>query len=72
MELRGIVPAPYRWRPREQTFVQEIVVNWLNIELACSVEIKPIVDQLSGWRNREVYNFVSGPNSYDWTVRFFQ
>ena len=54
-----IVPNPYRWNPPTPWTIQEIVVNWLAIEVHPRAEVKmPILQQMVGYRNREVYHFV--------------
>lgn len=69
--LGNIIPA--RWIPpdRPAKYDQEIVVHWLQMEAIADETLKghPIIQSLSRWRNREVYEWVT---SYDWTARMYQ
>lgn len=52
----------------------ETIDNWLDLEAIDGTALFqfPILSDLSGWRNCEVRDFISGPNSKDWTASIFQ
>lgn len=55
----SIVPKGYWWSYEPTWFIQEVIVNWLDIEVDQQAEQKmPILQQMIGFRNREVYSFV--------------
>ena len=66
--FRSLVPVYYRARIEPQTCQQEIILNWLDQELdPTAPDRMPILNDLSGWRNREVYYYVTYESS-DWTA----
>ena len=68
MELGwGWFPRIWRVRPNPAKFDQQVLVNWLDIEVP-GHEKHAILEDLSGWRNREVFEYI---RSYDWTARMY-
>jgi hypothetical protein len=66
----SIIPLPYTLPPREQVYVQQIIVNWLDQEIDPDAPRRmPILKKLTRWRNREVYYFIR--DSWDWTARLY-
>jgi len=61
---------PIRWQTwLNPTGYVEIIVNWLDVEVdQGKIRELPALTTLQGWRNREVYEYVRGPNSKDWTA----
>mgnify|MGYP001577330615 FL=1 len=65
---------PTRWiLPNwAQTYQQEVIVNWLEVELSQD-RLKPrqkvVLEGLKGWRNREVYYYIQ---DWDWTERMYR
>lgn len=58
-------PVWYHLPPKERAYEQLIVVNWLAVEVDQNAPKRmPVLDELRGWRNREVYCWVKG---FDWT-----
>lgn len=52
----------------------EEIENWLDVEAIDRDALFrfPIIDELSGWRRREVIAFLSGPWSKDWTAEIYR
>lgn len=68
-ELRGIIASPYQWPFYPTYVVQEVIVNWLDIEVDQQAEQKmPILQQMVGFRNREVYHFIHAYLADVWTA----
>ena len=71
-EFGGLIPVRWKipqWAP---SFVQFVLINWLEIQVplpVMSAAEEERLDDLTGWRNREVYNYIQ---SFDWTARMFQ
>lgn len=65
--IPGIIPA--RWVVPLNALKCEvfIVVNWLEVELPRPAPMQKL-DDLRGWRNREVYEFV---RTLDWTASMY-
>lgn len=59
-----LFPAIWRWE-KPQSYDQQIIVNWLDLEVDnLAPEQMPILHDLSGWRNREIWEYVK---TLDWT-----
>lgn len=57
-ELRGIVPVPWQIPPWIAVEVQ-VFTEWLEVEIEAHAEQRlPMLANISGWRNREVHEFV--------------
>ena len=70
MRLGSWFPVLYQLPPRERGYEQEIIVNWLQVEVDEDMPKRlPILDRLRGWRNREVYYYIQG---WDWTERMYR
>lgn len=68
-EFTVLFPKRWSWSPYSQLVIQEIVLNWLDVEVdPVFVAQHPILAELSGWRMREVWNYV---RNYDWTERLY-
>ena len=63
----NIIPARFvmRWLPL--SYQQEILVNWLDIEVPAKAPLHGL-EELRNWRNREVYAFIK---AWDWTAGMF-
>ena len=57
MELRGILPVKFWPPPKPTKYEQLVIVNWLATEVPHKA--MPILDELSRWRNREVYFWIA-------------
>ena len=69
LEFSGWLPVKYVPKQRPAKYEQQVIVNWLEMEVDPSAPMRmPVLTNLSGWRNREVYYFVHG---YDWTAQMF-
>ena len=67
--LRALLPTQYQARVWERSYQQEVVVNWLEIEVdADAPKRMPVLYDLKGWRNIEVYCYVRYEMP-DWTAR---
>jgi hypothetical protein len=65
----SLFPTWYKARMPEPKQEEFIFYNWLNVEVDEDHLFKiPTIFNLTGWRNKEVYEFVRGPGSKDWTV----
>jgi hypothetical protein len=67
--LSGIIPARWIVPIRPTKAEQEILINWLAVEVPATGVVAAKAGVLSGWRNREVYWYVKG---LDWTARMFE
>lgn len=70
---RSLIPARFI-SDSQPKYDQEIVVHWLEQEVHCNDRdgtLKPVLDRLRGWRNREVYVYIK-VTSDDWWSRFFE
>lgn len=47
-----------------QIVIQIIIMDWLMQEVAADPELMVQAELLTGWRNREVYEYIK---SFDWT-----
>lgn len=57
--MDNILPKSYWWDSDAPWFVQEIIVHWLDLEVDDLAEEKmPILQQMIGFRNREVHDYV--------------
>jgi hypothetical protein len=66
--FRQLIPSLYKARVPQQSFHEQIIVNWLDQELDPDAPKRmPILNDLSGWRNKEVYYYVTYEHP-DWTV----
>jgi hypothetical protein len=53
---RSLMPSPYRLPERALSYVQYVIINWLDIEVdETAPEWRPLLNGLTGWRNREVF-----------------
>lgn len=68
IELRGLIPARFLPPAEPTKYEQQVIVNWLELEVPRKTPV-PMVDNLKGWRNREVFWFV---RSYDWTAVMYR
>ena len=66
-ELRGIIPSRWMVQALPPTIVQEIIFDWLDVEVFDSSQI-PFTQELRGWRNREVHAYIA---ETDWTRSMF-
>ena len=62
MEMRSLIPAYYRAPEWQAAFEQQIIVNWLDLEVDWrgpqTVAEEEALGQLRGWRNREVRAYI--------------
>lgn len=65
--IAGIVPARWVMPLWPVKYDQVIILNWLQVEIPESVPV-PYIQELRGWRNREVFDYVSG---LDWTAKMY-
>jgi hypothetical protein len=63
--VRSLLPQWYQCPIPQHTFVQFLLVNWLLQEVRAPAELAVALAMLSGWRRREVLDYLA---SYDWTV----
>lgn len=63
----SLLPVIWQVRANPVKYDQQILVNWLDVEVP-GCEQHPILEELRGWRNREVFEYV---RSYDWTARMY-
>jgi hypothetical protein len=69
---RSLIPSPYRLPERALSFVQYVIINWLDIEVGeTAPEWRPLLNDLTGWRNREVYYYLQYV-APDWTARMYR
>jgi hypothetical protein len=61
----NIIPQRWVMPLRATKFEQQIIVNWLQMEVPHKNQHK--AEKLKGWRNREVYCYVKYEMP-DWTV----
>lgn len=58
-QLNSILPVRYWPEPKDTKYDQVVIVNWLQIEVDMSATKKmPVLEIISGWRNREVWQWV--------------
>jgi len=68
---RSLMPSPYRLPERALSYVQYVIINWLDIEVdETAPEWRPLLNDLTGWRNREVYYYLQYV-APDWTARMY-
>lgn len=66
--LGSLLPVKWLPPPREAKYDQQIIVNWLQLEVDPLATSKmPVLNILSGWRNIEVYYYIH--DGKDWTAR---
>ena len=66
---RSLIPSPYCLPERALSYVQYVIINWLDIEVdETAPERWPLLNDLTGWRNREVYYYLQYV-APDWTAR---
>ena len=66
-----LFPTWYRLPPRERVYHQQIIVDWLDMEIEPDAPRRmPILNELRSWRNREVYYFIA--DGWDWTRSLFE
>jgi hypothetical protein len=66
-----LFPTLYKLPPRERVYQQQIIVNWLEMEVEPDAPRRmPILNELRSWRNREVYYFIA--DGWDWTKSLFE
>jgi len=63
----NIIPARFLLGLLPLKYEQEILVNWLEIEVPAEAPLLQL-EELRGWRNREVYTYVQAG---DWTRGMF-
>ena len=63
----NISPARFVLRLLPLSYQQEILVNWLDIEVPAKAPLHGL-EELRNWRNREVYAYVK---AWDWTAGMF-
>jgi hypothetical protein len=69
---RSLIPSAYRLSGRSAKYDQCILVNWLAIEIdPLAIFRMPLLQELRGWRNREIFYHVRyvGP---DWTTKMYE
>ena len=65
-----LFPTWWKAPPKEVKQEQQILLDWLQREVdQHKIATMPVLIDLSGWRNREVYQYIQ---SYDWTARMYQ
>ena len=70
MLLRSLFPTWWKLPPREVKQEEDIVVDWLEREIDEDKRRKlPSLEVMTGWRNREVFNYV---RAWDWTKKMFR
>ena len=66
-----LFPTWYNLPPRERVYQQQIILNWLDMEVEPDAPRRmPILNELRSWRNREVYYFIA--DGWDWTKSLFE
>jgi hypothetical protein len=66
---RSLMPSPYSLPERALSYVQYVIINWLDVEVdETPPEWRPLLNDLTGWRNREVYYYLEYV-APDWTAR---
>jgi len=63
----GLIPQRWVLPERATKFEQQIIVNWLQVEVP---KAPPAAHRLTRWRNREVFEFIRYEWP-DWTARCF-
>ena len=63
----NIVPLRFIFKLLPSSFQQEIIVNWLDMEVPQQAPLLGL-GELRGWRNREVYVYIK---AFDWTLVMF-
>ena len=63
----NLIPARFALRLLPLSYQQEILVNWLEIEVPTKAPLHGL-EELRCWRNREVYTHVK---AWDWTAGMF-
>ncbi len=66
--LGSIIPARFLAPAKPIKYEQEVIINWLDVEVPCVSNYVQLVNRLRGWRNREVFWFV---RSCDWTTGMY-
>lgn len=66
--IPGIIPARWVMPAIPIKYEQIVILNWLLVEVPCKRPM-PIIAEMRGWRNREVFDYV---RSYDWTARMYE
>lgn len=70
--LPRFLPTSYTAPVLPPYFVQQIIVNWLKIEITSNPERElPTLARLAGWRNLEVYTYVQDTKG-EWQHRLVQ
>jgi hypothetical protein len=68
MNFGSWFPIKYIPAPRPTKYEQEIIIDWLEIEVDPAAPIRMLLlNELNGWRNREVFYYVRYEMP-DWTV----
>ena len=48
---RSLIPSPYRLPERALSYVQYVIINWLDVEVdETAPEWRPLLNDLTGWR----------------------
>lgn len=48
---RSLIPSPYRLPERALSYVQYVIINWLDVEVdETAPEWRPLLNGLTGWR----------------------
>ena len=63
--LRSIFPRHYQSPIPAHWVVELVLINWLLEELPAPAEFAQALAMLSGWRRREVLDYIA---AHDWTV----
>jgi hypothetical protein len=70
-QFNSIFPVRFWPPPSPAKYDQIVVVNWLQMEVDASAPIKmPILNELTRWRNREVYRWVRDHKEEYYVARF--
>ena len=65
-----LFPTWYKLPPHERAYEQQVIVNWLDMEVEPDAPRRmPVLNELRSWRNREVYYFIA--DGWDWTKSLF-
>ena len=72
LEFSGWFPVKYVPKQRPAKYEQQVLVNWLEMELDASAPKRmPVLYDLKGWRNREVFYYIRYEFG-DWTAGAFR
>ncbi len=63
----NIIPLRFVLRLLPPSFQQEIIVNWLDLEVPAAAPLHGL-EAMRGWRNREVHTYIA---AFDWTAALF-